>query len=693
MEPTGTSSPGDLPPRPPAQTIQEQKLPTPTPPLTPAPKKGKEKRRPAPLASLPAKSDTQVSERFVESCESWGGAKSRSEMPSASSAPGSTGTQAAPLQPAPHRVDAAACAAAVSSPLRRPKEGTSSQWQAQLLASEGASTTDSSNTETLEVEKIDELQNLGNLGSGASGFVLKQRHLRTGRELALKVIQAGDVSEAQRKAILLELRTFAKCRCPHIVDFYGAFFHENAIHIALEFMDAGPLSAVLSRSGVVPDKFLANMTWQILDGLEYLHCEMHVIHRDIKPSNLLLSRAGVMKITDFGVSGELEDDLQQKDKITFVGTMYYMSPERVRGERYRYDSDMWSLGLTLFESASGRYPYAEQGCMRQLSFWELMKRIVEQEAPKLPCDGLYAAELQDFVNQVLQKEPRNRPSAAMMKTHAWLSGVWPPSAPQRLELAEWISCGSVASADLNVDGAGGHATSSTAAMVSNSSAVVASSVASPSSTPISPTPPALGGGLGGSSGAFGGGAPSGGRGIQPPSLGSSFGGGGGGGPPSAPGSAGSAAGTAPHAFALSRGGRMSGGWPTARSSASAASAASSVVSSPVASPAASPGAKAAPCVAAGVAAAASDSAGVMMGQSMRGGEGYNLFRPRPPVAPATATPAPGSSSDAAAIARATAAAPMETGGGTSVADAAEGGRVTTAAEAATAFATEAGRSD
>jgi len=277
------------------------------------------------------------------------------------------------------------------------------------------------------------------LGEGSSGVVEKHRHTRTGKDLALKRIHANGIAEPQRKAILLELRTFNRCRNPHIVDFYGAFFHENSIHIGLEYMDAGALSSVLEIRGTVPEHLLANITWQVLDGLEYLHCEMHVIHRDIKPSNLLLSSSGVVKITDFGVSGELEDDLRESTgnlagKQTWVGTIYYMSPERAQGHTYRYDSDMWSLGLTLYECLCGRFPYLEtEASMKQLSFWELMRRIVEQEAPRLPVDAGYSPEVQDFFRDILQKEIKNRNSSAIMKIHAWLS-----KSASQAALAGWI---------------------------------------------------------------------------------------------------------------------------------------------------------------------------------------------------------------------------------------------------------------
>lgn len=383
------------------------------------------RKRPPPLAAVPSKVSPCVDTSFVSQCDQWGGAKGRT---------GSQGSVGPRGEAVPRGISPRCSPEALTSPLVRALTSPLVQIPPQP-GSEGASTTASSTGEWWELQGPEELEYVRRLGQGSSGVVEKHRHARTGKELALKIIHASNIAEPQRKAILLELRTFRRCRNPHIVDFYGAFFHENNIHIGLEYMDAGALSSVLEIRGTVPEHLLANITWQVLDGLEYLHCEMHVIHRDIKPSNLLLSSAGVVKITDFGVSGELEDDLRESTgKVTWVGTIYYMSPERAQGLSYRYDSDMWSLGLTLIECLCGRFPYLDiEACMKQLSFWELMRRIVEQDAPRVPPDAGYSPQVQDFIQQVLQKDSRNRLGSAMMKTHAWLS-----KAAAQADVAAWI---------------------------------------------------------------------------------------------------------------------------------------------------------------------------------------------------------------------------------------------------------------
>jgi serine/threonine protein kinase len=203
-------------------------------------------------------------------------------------------------------------------------------------------------------------------------------------------------------------------------------------------MDAGALSTLLAKRRTIPERCLACITWQVCDGLEYLHREMHVIHRDIKPANLLLNGHGLVKITDFGVSGELGDDVGQKNKSTWVGTIYYMSPERVRGGKYAFDSDMWSLGLTLIECCSGTYPYLNQSNQTEkhkLSVWELMRCIDTMEPPRLEPAWGHSRALGEFVGAILQKEPMRRPSAAIMKAHSWLVD----HACSQIELAAWIA--------------------------------------------------------------------------------------------------------------------------------------------------------------------------------------------------------------------------------------------------------------
>jgi serine/threonine protein kinase len=228
-----------------------------------------------------------------------------------------------------------------------------------------------------------------------------------------------ELKENIRKQIILELKTLHKTQCEQVVAFYDAFYEEGSILIALEYMDAGSLSEVLSKSGPIPENIMAKITKQVLQGLNYLHKKLHLIHRDIKPSNILINKAGQVKISDFGVSGQLAHTLSQC--ASWVGTVTYMSPERIRGSSYSYDSDIWSLGLALLECALGHYPYEKpvnnnnsnnktgnnsnnQSTNHNnqegggFQFWELVELIIKEDPPS-PSRSKFSAEFCSFIDQ------------------------------------------------------------------------------------------------------------------------------------------------------------------------------------------------------------------------------------------------------------------------------------------------------
>lgn len=131
--------------------------------------------------------------------------------------------------------------------------------------------------------------------------------------------------------------------------------------IALELMDLGTLADLYMPGEVLPEFVIGQIAHQVLAGLDYLHKTRKVIHRDIKPTNLLVNSAGMVKIADFGVSGNLKSTFDAKS--TYVGTALYMSvktrnkPERFTGNDYLFDTDIWSFGLTILECAIGVFPY------------------------------------------------------------------------------------------------------------------------------------------------------------------------------------------------------------------------------------------------------------------------------------------------------------------------------------------------
>ncbi len=165
-----------------------------------------------------------------------------------------------------------------------------------------------------------------------------------------------------------------------------------------------------------------------MNGLAYLHKVKHQIHRDIKPGNILINTDGLVKLTDFGITRTLDNSAGLSS--TFVGTRTYMSPERIVGEEYSYSSDIWSLGLVVYELVSGQFPYNFSKV-----YIEHVERILRDSEPVLPDDGTYSPELQNFITRCLQKNPKDRDSAVELCAHPWILKY----SDDEAEIPEWLA--------------------------------------------------------------------------------------------------------------------------------------------------------------------------------------------------------------------------------------------------------------
>ncbi|KAK9381949.1 kinase-like domain-containing protein [Kockiozyma suomiensis] len=262
---------------------------------------------------------------------------------------------------------------------------------------------------------LDELEPFEELGRGNYGTVTKVRHRPTNITMAMKEIRL-ELDDSNFRQIVMELDVLHKCASPYIVDFYGAFFVEGAVYICMEYMDGGSLDK-LYGSGV-EEPVLAKITEAVVCGLKVLKDDHDIIHRDVKPTNILASSSGKVKLTDFGVSGNLVASIAR----TNIGCQSYMAPERIKSANptdaitYTVQSDIWSLGLTLLEIANGSYPYPPETYGNVFS---QLSAIVDGEPPTLP-EPRFSPDAAKFVKQCLNKDAVLRPTYGKLLAHPWL---------------------------------------------------------------------------------------------------------------------------------------------------------------------------------------------------------------------------------------------------------------------------------
>ncbi|XP_042572840.1 dual specificity mitogen-activated protein kinase kinase 4a isoform X7 [Cyprinus carpio] len=268
----------------------------------------------------------------------------------------------------------------------------------------------------------EDLKDLGEIGRGAYGSVNKMAHKPSGQIMAVKRIRST-VDEREQKQLLMDLDVVMRSSdCPYIVQFYGALFREGDCWICMELMstsfDKFYKYVYSSLDEVIPEEILGKITLATVKALNHLKENLKIIHRDIKPSNILLDRKGNIKLCDFGISGQLVDSIA---KTRDAGCRPYMAPERIdpSASRQGYDvrSDVWSLGITLYELATGRFPYPKWN-----SVFDQLTQVVKGDPPQLSCseERQFSPKFINFVNLCLTKDESKRPKYKELLKHPFI---------------------------------------------------------------------------------------------------------------------------------------------------------------------------------------------------------------------------------------------------------------------------------
>jgi serine/threonine protein kinase/tetratricopeptide (TPR) repeat protein len=253
------------------------------------------------------------------------------------------------------------------------------------------------------------------LGEGGMGVVWKALDLKLERDVAIKFLPEGAADDPERRAFFeREAKAVAALSHPNIVTIFAVSEAEGTIFFTMEYVDGSPLSKLVSPGGVDLDRFL-EVAVPLADAVSAAHAR-GIIHRDLKPQNIMIDAQGTLKILDFGLARILlpVPRLALRDEgstatldSNFAGTLAYMSPEQLRNEPLDHRTDIFSLGVVLFEWATGQLPFGGRtGPERVAGVLKDEPRSAFALNPRLP------RHLDRVLRHCLEKEPRYRMASA-----------------------------------------------------------------------------------------------------------------------------------------------------------------------------------------------------------------------------------------------------------------------------------------
>ena len=250
---------------------------------------------------------------------------------------------------------------------------------------------------------IDGYRILELLGKGGMGVVYKAEDIALSREVALKMIAPELASkDSFLRRFQSEARALARVDSPFIVRIHALRKSGDHVFIVMEFVEGWTLSDELVQDSFPQVRALSILN-QMLQAFEHAH-SVGVVHRDIKPSNIMISSSGRVKVTDFGLAKLRREDGMSTVTQGIAGTARYMSPEQVQGKKIDHRSDIYSLGMTMYQMFAGKLPFtSEEGT------YSILKRVVEEVFPPvIQINPSVPPDLSQIISKALEKNPDNR---------------------------------------------------------------------------------------------------------------------------------------------------------------------------------------------------------------------------------------------------------------------------------------------
>ena len=243
------------------------------------------------------------------------------------------------------------------------------------------------------------------VGSGGTATVYRAHDRVDGCVVAVKLLHqsfAGDGAVAER--FQREGRTAERFRHRNIVRTFDHGVSDGMPYIAMEHIEGRPLNALIAQEAPLESARAIEITLQILEATRFIH-DHGVIHRDLKPGNVLVDPNGLVKLTDFGIARLGASDMTPAGSL--LGTISYVSPERLMGERASRASDLYSIGIILYELLTGRLPFGAE-----LVSTVALKHLNERPTPPARLNRTITGGLNGIVLRALEKSPQARFSDA-----------------------------------------------------------------------------------------------------------------------------------------------------------------------------------------------------------------------------------------------------------------------------------------
>jgi serine/threonine-protein kinase len=284
-------------------------------------------------------------------------------------------------------------------------------------------------TRSLEGQRLGCYRLSTRIGAGGMGEVYRARDTKLNRDVAIKVMLPAVANDPGRLArFSREAQLLASLNHPHICTIHDVGKKSSTVYLVMELLEGRTLDQLIPRGGVALEQFF-DIAIALADALAAAH-RKHITHRDLKPVNVMVSDDGRVKVLDFGLARATEPDLELTGAAltqagTIVGTMPYMSPEQVEGKPLDPRTDIFSLGIMLYEMATGRRPFAgDSAPALMVSILKDQPQLVAEVRPNVPSD------VSRLIGRCLEKDPGDRIQTATeiltalkAQRRAWESAV------------------------------------------------------------------------------------------------------------------------------------------------------------------------------------------------------------------------------------------------------------------------------